>query len=209
MGNSKIDTVIFDLGGVLIDWNPEYLYAKIFKDDPEKMDWFLSTVCTPDWNMEQDAGRTFEDATQLLVKEYPEYKKEIAAFYDRWGEMIKDQIHGTVLILKTLKELNEVKLYALTNWSIQTFPIAKQRFNFLKQFDGIVVSGEENTRKPYSKIYKTTLERYNLSPERCLFIDDSLDNVNAAKDLNINALRFTDAVQLKSDLIQLGLISQI
>jgi 2-haloacid dehalogenase len=207
MGNSKIDTVIFDLGGVLIDWNPEYLYAKIFKDDPEKMDWFLSTVCTPDWNMEQDAGRTFEDATQLLVKEYPEYKKEIAAFYDRWGEMIKDQIHGTVLILKTLKELNEVKLYALTNWSIQTFPIAKQRFNFLKQFDGIVVSGEENTRKPYSKIYKTTLERYNLSPERCLFIDDSLDNVNAAKDLNINALRFTDAVQLKSDLIQLGLIS--
>lgn len=209
MENPKIETVIFDLGGVLVDWNPEYLYAKIFKDDPEKMDWFLSTVCTPDWNMEQDAGRTFEDATQLLVKEYPEYKKEIAAFYDRWGEMIKDQIHGTVLILKTLKELNEVKLYALTNWSIQTFPIAKQRFNFLKQFDGIVVSGEENTRKPYSKIYKTTLERYNLSPERCLFIDDSLDNVNAAKDLNINALRFTDAVQLKSDLIQLGLISQI
>jgi len=207
MENPKIDTVIFDLGGVLIDWNPEYLYAKIFKDDPEKMDWFLSTVCTPDWNMEQDAGRTFENATQLLVNDYPEYKKEISAFYDRWEEMIKGEIHGTVLILNTLKELNEVKLYALTNWSIQTFPIAKQRFNFLKQFEGIVVSGEEKTRKPYSKIYETTLERYELSPEKCLFIDDSLDNVNAAKTMNIKALRFTDAVQLKSDLQQLGLLS--
>ena len=207
MGNSKIDTVIFDLGGVLIDWNPEYLYAKIFKGDTEKMDWFLSTVCTPDWNMEQDAGRTFEDATELLVNDYPEYKKEISAFYDRWEEMIKDEIHGTVMILNTLKELNEVKLYALTNWSIQTFPIAKQRFSFLKQFEGIVVSGEEKTRKPYSKIYKTTLERYDLSPERCLFIDDSLDNVNAAKDLKINALQFKNADQLKSDLKELGLLS--
>ena len=206
MGNSKIDTVIFDLGGVLIDWNPEYLYAKIFKDDPEKMNWFLSTVCTPDWNMEQDAGRTFEDATQLLVNNYPEYKKEISAFYDRWEEMIKGEIHDTVLILNSLHRLNEVKLYALTNWSIQTFPIAKQRFSFLQQFEGIVVSGEEKTRKPYSKIYKTTLERYDLSPERCLFIDDSIDNVNAAKDMNINALRFTDPIQLKSDLKQLRLL---
>jgi len=207
MENSKIDTVIFDLGGVLIDWNPEYLYAKIFRGDTEKMAWFLSTVCTPDWNMEQDAGRTFEDATELLVNDYPEYKKEISAFYDRWEEMIKDEIHGTVMILNTLKELNEVKLYALTNWSIQTFPIAKQRFSFLKQFEGIVVSGEEKTRKPYSKIYKTTLERYDLSPERCLFIDDSLDNVNAAKDLKINALQFKNADQLKSDLKELGLLS--
>lgn len=207
MGNSKIDTVIFDLGGVLVDWNPEYLYAKIFKDDKEKMDWFLSTVCTPDWNMEQDAGRSFEDATKLLVKEYPEYKKEISAFYERWEEMIKSEIHDTVLILNYLKELNEVKLYALTNWSIQTFPIAQQRFDFLKQFEGIVVSGEEKTRKPYSKIYEITLERYDLAPETCLFIDDSIDNVNAAKYLNINALHYKNPSQLRSDLNQLGLLS--
>ena len=207
MGNSKIDTVIFDLGGVLVDWNPEYLYAKIFKDDKEKMDWFLSTVCTPDWNMEQDAGRSFEDATKLLVKEYPEYKKEISAFYERWEEMIKSEIHDTVLILNYLKELNEVKLYALTNWSIQTFPIAQQRFDFLKQFEGIVVSGEEKTRKPYSKIYEITLERYDLAPETCLFIDDSIDNVNAAKSLNINALHYKSPSQLRSDLNQLGLLS--
>ena len=207
MGNSKIDTVIFDLGGVLIDWNPEYLYAKIFKDDKEKMDWFLSNVCTPDWNMEQDAGRSFEDATKLLVKEYPEYKKEISAFYERWEEMIKSEIYDTVLILNYLKELNEVKLYALTNWSIQTFPIAQQRFDFLKQFEGIVVSGEEKTRKPYSRIYEITLKRYDLSPETCLFIDDSIDNVNAAKSLNINALHYKNPSQLRSELNQLGLLS--
>ena len=207
MKNPKIETVIFDLGGVLVDWNPEYLYRKIFKDDPAKMNWFLQTVCTPSWNMEQDAGRTFEKGSELLIREYPEYENEILVFYDRWEEMLKSEITGTVLILNLLKELNQVKLYALTNWSAETFPIAKKRFEFLKQFEGIVVSGEENTRKPFSKIYKITLERYGLAPETCLFIDDSLDNVNAAKSLNINVLHFTDAVQLKSDLEKLELLS--
>ena len=207
MENPKIETVIFDLGGVLVDWNPAYLYTKIFKDDPAKMNWFLQTVCSPSWNMEQDAGRTFEKGAELLIREYPEYENEILVFYERWEEMLKSEITDTVLILNLLKELNKVKLYALTNWSAQTFPIAKKRFEFLKQFEGIVVSGEENTRKPFSKIYNITLERYALSPETCLFIDDSLDNVNAAKSLNINALHFTDAIQLKSDLEKLELLS--
>jgi 2-haloacid dehalogenase len=207
MGNPKIETVIFDLGGVLVDWNPEYLYSKIFKNDPDKMNWFLTTVCTPSWNMEQDAGRTFEEGSEILIQEYPEYKKEILVFYERWEEMLKSEIGDTVLILNLLKELNKVKLYALTNWSSETFPIAQQRFGFLKQFEGIVVSGEENTRKPYSKIYKITLERYRLAPETCLFIDDSIDNVNAAKSLNINALHYTSAMQLRTDLHQLGLLT--
>lgn len=207
MENPNIETVIFDLGGVLVDWNPEYLYAKIFKDDPNKMKWFLKTVCTPSWNMEQDAGRTFDEGSKLLIQEYPEYEKEILVFYERWEEMLKSEIHDTVLILNILKELNKVKLYALTNWSSETFPIAQQRFDFLKQFEGIVVSGEENTRKPYSKIYQITLNRYGLSPEKCLFIDDSIDNVNAAKSLNINALHYTGALQLRSDLNQLGLLT--
>lgn len=207
MENPKIETIIFDLGGVLVDWNPEYLYTKIFKDDPNKMDWFLKTVCTTSWNMEQDAGRTFKQGSQILIQDYPEYKKEILAFYERWEEMLKGEINDTVLILNLLKELNKVKLYALTNWSAETFPIAKRRFDFLQQFEGIVVSGEEKTRKPYSKIYEITLERYGLSPETCLFIDDSIDNVNAAKSLNINALHFKDALQLRSDLNQLGLLS--
>ncbi len=207
MGASTIDTVIFDLGGVLVDWNPEYLYTKIFEGDTDKMKWFLNTVCTTVWNMEQDAGRSFEEGSKLLIPVYPEYEKEIHAFYERWEEMLKGEIYDTVLILNLLKELNKVKLYALTNWSAETFPIAKQRFNFLKQFEGIVVSGEEKTRKPFAKIYEITLKRYGLSPEKCLFIDDSLANVIAAKSLNINALHFTNAVQLKSDLIQLGLLS--
>lgn len=207
MANSKIETVIFDLGGVLVDWNPEYLYTKIFKNDSKKMDWFLKTVCTNSWNMEQDAGRTFEEGAEILIKDYPEYAKEILAFYERWEEMLKNEIKGTVLILNKLKELGKVKVYALTNWSTQTFPIAKKRFAFLKQFEGIVVSGEENTRKPFDKIYNITLERYDLSPEKCLFIDDNMDNVNAAKSLKINALHFENPSQLEADLNQLGLLS--
>ena len=121
--------------------------------------------------------------------------------------MLKGEINDSVLILNRLKELNKVKLYALTNWSSQTFPIAKQRFEFLKQFEGIVVSGDEKTRKPYAEIYKITLNRYDLKAETCLFIDDSADNVNAAKLLNINALKFSSPTQLKMDLSQLGLLS--
>jgi len=206
MHQSNIDTIIFDLGGVLIDWNPEYLYTKIFKNDPKKMDWFLSTVCTPEWNMEQDAGRTLQKGTELLIKDFPDYKKEISAFYDRWEEMLNGKITDTVLILNKLKNLHKVKLYALTNWSIETFPIALKRYDFLKQFEGIVISGEEKTRKPQPKIYKIALDRYKLSPEKCLFIDDSLDNVNGAKKLKINALHFTNPLQLRLDLMELGLI---
>lgn len=206
MSNVKIDTVIFDLGGVLIDWNPEYLYTKIFENNPDKMKWFLKTVCTPDWNMEQDAGRSIEKGTNLLIEKFPEYYNEIEAFYKRWEEMLKNEIEDTVLILNSLKKSNKVKLYALTNWSSETFPIAQRRFEFLKLFEGIVVSGEEYTRKPFSKIYKIILDRYNLSAKNCLFIDDSLPNVNGAKSLNINALHFQNPLQLASDLNQFGIL---
>ena len=206
MSKKNINTIIFDLGGVLIDWNPEYLYTKIFEKDPKKIEWFLSKVCTPEWNMEQDAGRTLQMGTELLIKEFPDYKKEISAFYDRWEEMLAGEIKDTVHILKQLKSLNKVKLYALTNWSIETFPIALERYDFLKLFEGIVVSGEENTRKPHPKIYNIALERYNLLPENCLFIDDSLANVDGARNLNINALHYTDALQLRTDLTELGLL---
>ncbi len=195
-----IKTVIFDLGGVLVDWNPEYLYKKVFQGEPEKMKFFLNTVCNKDWNMEQDAGRTFEEGSQILLKDYPEYEKEIRLFFDRWEEMMKGEIEGTVLILNKLKELNKVKLYALTNWSSETFPIAKRRFNFLKYFEGIVVSGEEYTRKPFSKIYETTLNRFSLEAKHCIFIDDSIENIEAARKMGINALHYTDSIQLKADL---------
>ena len=206
MKNSQIKAVIFDLGGVLIDWNPEYLYTKIFPGDPEKMNWFLKNVCTPEWNMEQDAGRSLKNGTEILVKTFPEYKHEINAFYQRWEEMLKDEIADSVLILNKLKKSSKVKLYALTNWSAETFPIATQRFDFLKQFEGIVVSGDEMTRKPFPKIYQILLERYTLSPESCLFIDDNKDNVIASKSLNMNALHFRNAAQLEKDLLKLKLL---
>lgn len=202
----KIEAVIFDLGGVLVDWNPEYLYAKIFKNDLKKMTWFLNTICTPDWNMEQDAGRTFEEGTEILTSEYPEYEPEIRSFFERWEEMLKSEKKDTVLILNLLSELNKVKLYALTNWSAETFPIAQRRFDFLKRFEGIVVSGEEKTRKPFSKIYEITLDRHGLSAENCLFIDDSLENIEAAKLLGFNTVHFSNALQLNIDLKKLGLI---
>lgn len=202
----KIEAVIFDLGGVLVDWNPEYLYAKIFKNDAKKMTWFLNTVCTPAWNMEQDAGRTFEEGIEILTTAYPEYEPEIRSFFERWEEMIKSENKGTVLILNLLSELNKVKLYALTNWSSETFPIAQRRFDFLKRFEGIVVSGEEKTRKPFSKIYEITLDRYGLRAENCLFIDDSFENIEAAKLLGFNTVHFTNALQLNMDLKEFGLI---
>lgn len=203
---AKIDTVIFDLGGVLIDWNPEYLYTKIFKNDQNKMDWFLKNVCTPSWNMEQDAGRSFDEAAKLLQKEYPEYEFEIKAFYDRWEEMLAGEISGTVMILNELKTLNKVSLYALTNWSEETFPIAQRRFDLLKLFQGIVVSGTEKTRKPFPKIYEIILKRYDLTAENCLFIDDSLDNVKAARALGISALHYTDPESLREMLISYGVL---
>jgi len=200
MNKPIIKYVIFDLGGVLVDWNPEYLYEKIFPGAPEKMNFFLNEVCTKDWNMEQDAGRTFEEGTQILLKDYPEHEKEIRLFFDRWEEMMRGEIKGTSLILNKLKSLNEVKLYALTNWSAETFPMAKKRFEFLKHFEGIVVSGEEHTRKPYPKIYEIMLNRFGLEPQHCIFIDDSLENVEGARKLGINGLHYKNSKQLKADL---------
>ncbi|UCE93780.1 MAG: HAD family phosphatase [Flavobacteriaceae bacterium] len=204
--SGNINSVIFDLGGVLIDWNPEYLYRKIFAGNDEKMKWFLENICTPDWNMEQDAGRSFDTACKLLIEQHPEYRMEIQVFFDRWEEMIKGEINGTVLILNELKRLNKVKLYALTNWSSETFPIAKRKYSCLKQFEGIVVSGEEKTRKPFNKIYEITLDRFNLKPENCLFIDDSIDNIRKAKEMNFNTIHFNNPSQLKAEIQNMGLL---
>ena len=200
MNKPQIKYVIFDLGGVLIDWNPEYLYKKVFNGEPEKMEWFLQTVCTKEWNMEQDAGRTFEEGTLNLLKTFPEYESEIRVFFDRWEEMLAGEIEDTALILNKLNSLSEVKLYALTNWSTETFPIAKKRFEFLKCFEGIVVSGEEHCRKPFPKIYEITLNRFGLEPQHCIFIDDSLENVEGARKMGIIGLHYKNSKQLKADL---------
>ena len=201
---SKIDTIIFDLGGVLIDWNPEYVYLEIFNGDQKKVDWFLNTICTSDWNVEQDAGRTFHEATEFLINKYPEYEEWIRIYYDRWEDMLGGPIPETVILLNKLKKANAHRLYALTNWSEEAFPVARQRYDFLNHFEGIVVSGEEKTRKPYPKIYEIILERYQIEPQKSIFIDDNFDNVMAAQKIGINSIQFKSTKQLEQELLKLG-----
>lgn len=197
---STIDTIIFDLGGVLIDWNPKYVYRNVFDGDEEKVDWFLNNICTSEWNVAHDAGRSLKEGTDLLVNQYPEYESWIRMYYNRWPDMLGGPISESVDILQQLKQSNAYNLYALTNWSAETFPVALERFDFLGYFKGIVVSGAEKTRKPFQKIYEITLARYNITPEKAVFIDDNLDNVQAAKELGINGVHYKNATQLLYEL---------
>ncbi|GAB3542175.1 HAD-IA family hydrolase [Pontibacter brevis] len=192
-------TIIFDLGAVLIDWNPHYLYRKIFNEEAEMLH-FLENICTPDWNEEQDAGRSLEEATQLLVERHPEHEENIRAFYGRWDEMLGGAIEGTVEIFRELKESGKYNLYALTNWSAETFPIAQERYDFLGWFDGIVVSGTEKDRKPFDSFYHTLLNRFDVHPSEAVFIDDNLRNIKAAERLGIDSIHFTSPEALREEL---------
>jgi 2-haloacid dehalogenase len=198
-----IKTVIFDLGGVLIDWNPDYLYKTIF-DSEEEMRWFYANVCTPDWNEEQDAGRDLLEATEELVSKFPEHEHSIRAYYGRWEEMLHGPIHETVDIFRELKQSGGYQLLALTNWSHQTFPIALERFDFLHWFDGKVVSGEEKTRKPFLDIYEMVINRYAVDPGSAVYIDDNVRNLAPARSLGMSAIHFQRPAQLREDLKALG-----
>ena len=197
--STTIEAIVFDLGGVLIDWNPRYVYRTIF-DSEEKIDWFFDNICTNDWNEKQDAGYSLNAATEELVAQHPEWEAEIRAYYERWIEMLGGPMHETVNILSNVKQQEHLSLYALTNWSHETFPVALERFEFLQWFDGIVVSGEEKTRKPFPEFYQKLLERYNIDPARAIFIDDNLRNVKAAEDAGIHGIHFLNAKQLSDEL---------
>lgn len=199
------DTIIFDLGAVLIDWNPRHLYRKIFREE-EQMEWFLANICTGDWNEEQDAGRTFEEATRSLIARHPDYHDEIMAFWLRWEEMLAGPVSGTVDIFRELKAKQSYQILALTNWSAETFPIALRKYDFLGWFDGIVMSGEEKIRKPFPEFYRILLNRYAVQPEHSLFIDDSMRNIEGAKALGIPGIHFTDPVQTRAELVRRGIL---
>ena len=202
---NKITTIIFDLGGVLIDWNPEYVYRDVFHGDQDKVDWFLNNICTSKWNVQQDAGRTLREGTDILVNQYPQYENWIRIFYDRWEEMLGGPIQETVDLLSKLKSENKYRLLALTNWSGELFPVAMERYAYLKYFEGIVVSGDEQTAKPFPKIYEILIERHQLSPESCVFIDDNFDNVVAARKIGIHGIHYKSTLQLKEELSSLGI----
>jgi 2-haloacid dehalogenase len=197
--------VIFDLGGVLIDWNPRYLYRKLFDGDEAAMERFLGEICTNEWNLQQDAGRPFADACALLVERHPEQRDLIEAFHGRWIEMIGGPIDGTVEILTELKA-KDTPLYALTNWSAETFPLAKARYDFLHWFQGTVVSGEEKLVKPDPRIYRLLLERYGIEPAASVYIDDNRRNAEVASELGLHGIHFTGPEALREDLRRLGLL---
>ncbi len=196
--------IIFDLGMVLIKWDPRLLYRKIF-DDEAKVEWFLAHVCNHDWNLEQDRGRKFSEAVKLLVAEHPTYAEEISAYDTRWHETIPGAIDGSVDILEALHKKN-VPLYAITNWNHEKFRETKLRFPFLSLFRDIVVSGDEKLIKPDPAIYEICLQRNNLVAAECLFIDDSEKNVRGAEAVGMRAHHFITPEKLKAELKGLGVL---
>ena len=201
----RTEAIVFDLGGVLIDWNPSYLFDRLFDDESQKKH-FFEHICTSAWNEEQDAGRPIQEATNLLVSQHPEWRPYIEAYYGRWEEMLGGPIQETVDIFRDLKQSGKYRLYALTNWSGELFPIALEKYDFLHWFDGRLVSGDEKMRKPFPEFYQLMLSRFDLQPENTLFIDDNMRNVKAAEDMGIKALRFEGPHQLRKELETLGLL---
>jgi 2-haloacid dehalogenase len=203
-GTMTIRNIVFDLGGVLIDWNPRHLYRKLI-DDESHMEWFLREVCHQRWNEQQDGGRSTAEATEEKIAEFPEYADLIRAFYGRWEEMIGGAFEDTVAILHALGDTGR-PLYALSNWSAELFPIARRRFDFLARFRAIVLSGEEGVIKPEPEIFHRLFTRHGLAPHDSLFIDDVAANVLSARRLGMQAIHYRSAAQLRAELAHLSLL---
>ncbi|MBT7458526.1 MAG: HAD family phosphatase [Flavobacteriaceae bacterium] len=201
-----IKNIVFDLGGVLIDWNPEYVFLKEFRGDREKMNWFFNTICTSSWNEEQDAGYSIEKATNERVAMFPKHERLIRMYYGEWEQMLGFEHTETVEILRRLHDSKEHSIYSLTNWSNETFPVALKKFPFLSWFKGILVSGDVGLKKPDPEIYKLLLDRYGLEANTCVFIDDRTENVKAASALGFSGIVFKNHTQLSKDLKKLNII---
>jgi 2-haloacid dehalogenase len=196
---------IFDLGGVLLEWNPRHLYRKLFNGDDAAMEDFLANVCTTEWNERQDAGRTFAEGTRELLPRHADKVELIEAWGKRFGEMIPGPIEGTVDVLSDLRARN-VPLYGVSNWSAETFPPQRARFPFLSWFEDIVVSGEVGFIKPDPRIFQILLERNSLAAESAVFIDDVERNAQAATRLGIHGIHFRSPAQLRVELATVGLL---
>jgi 2-haloacid dehalogenase len=200
---TRWDAVVFDLGGVLIEWDPRHLYRRFLSD--HEVELFLTTVCTPAWNAEQDAGRSFREGVDALVERFPEHAALVRAYWERWAEMLGDPVAGAEALVTDVIAAG-TRCLALTNWSAETFPIARKRFPWLACFDGIVVSGEECVTKPDARLYRTLLERYSLRADQCLFVDDMPANVRAASVLGFHAIEFGGVDDLRKRFVRLGVL---
>jgi 2-haloacid dehalogenase len=201
----KYTTVIFDLGGVLVDWDPRYFYRKLFKDDEAAMEDFLTNICSPDWNLQQDGGRTFAEAAEILKHEHPGKTELIDAWLPGYPEMLKGLIPGTETILRDLHQ-RKVRTYALSNWSAETFHHALDRFDFFKYFHGRLISGDVQMLKPDPRIFQLLFERFHVEPSESIYVDDVLKNVEAARKLGMYGIHFESANALRQELAQLGLL---
>jgi 2-haloacid dehalogenase len=191
-------TVVFDIGNVLLRWDPRNLYRRLFSNE-EEMEWFLSTVCTHDWNVEQDRGRDWDEAVALLVKDHPKHEQQIRAFHERWEETVSGVFEENVAVLNRLREAG-VPNYAITNFSGPKFILAQQRWPFLAGFDGVVVSGDERLLKPQPEIYDLLFKRYGLKAGDCVFIDDSKANVEGARAVGMHAIHYLEPMDLAAEL---------
>ena len=198
-------SVIFDLGGVLLDWDPRHLYRKLFPGDEAAMERFLGEICTMEWHLQHDAGRPFVETCAELKLRHPGHDALIDAFGARHAEMTAGAIPGTVALLERLAA-GGVPLYAITNYPAETFPTAQKKFPFLALFRDVAVSGVERVLKPSAELFNILLRRNNLVPGEAIFIDDSIKNVDAAHALGLHAIHFRSADQLERDLVQLGVL---
>jgi len=203
MTSSNPSIVVFDIGNVLVRWDPRNLYRKMF-DDEERMEWFLAEICTMEWNVELDRGREWDEAVADLVAKHPDWEGYIRAFDERWHEMVPGPIEENVALLRRLKQAS-VPTYAITNFSGPKFREAQERFAFLREFDGVVVSGDERLLKPDAEIFELFLRRYELEAGECIFIDDSAANVRTAQALGMHAIHFVEPMDLSAVLRQRGI----
>lgn len=193
-----LKNIIFDFGAVLVDWNPRHLFEPYF-NDKARTDYFLETVCPYEWNTTVDAGRPIADAVQECLELFPEWEKEIRMYFGEWIKMMGGEIPGMEEYVRELKSRG-FKVYGLTNWSAETFPLIRGKYPVFSLLDGYVVSGEEHTKKPLPQIYRCLLERFSLDPGESIFIDDNPDNVAGAEAVGIRGLLFTSPENLKKEL---------
>ena len=206
MSNSHIKAVIFDYGNVLIEWDPRYVYNRYFPNDPEGMENFLKEIDFMGWNAHQDRGRTFKDGVADHSTKFPQHAHLIQAYHDHWKDSIGDVHEGSIEILKQLKQKG-YPLYGLSNWSAETFPYAREQFDFFDLFDDMVISSHVGYVKPEPEIYQLILEKIERPAQECLFIDDSLPNIEQADKMGFVTIHYRSSAQLKSELEKLGILN--
>ncbi len=204
MSPSDIKVIVFDLGGVVLDWNPRHLYRHYF-DSPEQIERFLSEIGFAAWNTQQDMGRPFAEGVALLSAQYPQYASLIHAYHQHWEQSVSGPIDGTVEIVRALKSRG-YPVHALSNWSAETFPTARAKYDCLELFDGILISGDVRVAKPDPRIFEILLERLGHPAQACLLIDDNEPNVAVAARLGFQTVRFESPEQLRSRLHDLRLL---